>query len=139
MKMQWLPWIICFVAVDLAVTTLVIRRLLARRAQGGSPVASGAESSESAAGPAIPDIGRLREFTDAIHPRIGEIVQANWNGNPDSLPGALSLAIDEAEREARDRGLTLDRGLLKKLVETSLERHGVIKGSRLREALKKVA
>jgi hypothetical protein len=126
------PWIIAFVVVDLVVTALVVRHILVKRAAaGGNPATE--------EGVAIPDLGRLREFTDAIHPRIGEIVRANWSGDPMSLPGVLGLALAEADREARSRNLPLDRDILKKLVESSLAKHGVAKGSQLREALKQVA
>ena len=128
-----LPWIIAFVAIDLAVTVLVVRRLLARRA------AVLTLAADSRAPAALPSFGRLREFTAAMHPRIGEIVRANWSGDADALPTVLTQALDEVEHESRNFGLALDRDILKKLVEASLAQGGVTAGSQLREALKKVA
>jgi hypothetical protein len=128
------PWIIAFVVVDLVVTALVVRHILVKRAAA----AAGGNLTRDE-GAAIPDLGRLREFTDAIHPRIGEIVRANWSGDSMSLPGVLGLALEEADREARSRNLPLERDILKKLVESSLAKHGVARGAQLREALKQVA
>jgi len=131
---QIMPWIIAFVVFDIVVTALVLRHLLQKRAE--RTTAAGLVTDE---GVVIPDWRKLKTFTDAIHPRIGEIVRANWSGDDMSLPGVLAMALDEAEREARNHGLELDRDILKQLVESSLARHGVVKGSRLREALKQVA
>ena len=128
------PWIIAFVILDLVVTTIVVWRILAKRA-----AASAEAGAATDAGVSIPDIRQLRQFTDAMHPRIGEIVRANWSGDAASLPGVLGLALDEAEREARNRDLRFDRDILKKLVEISLSKHRVARGVELREALKKVA
>ena len=128
------PWIIAFVVLDIVVTALVLRHVFRKRAEARTE--AGIATDE---GVAIPDFGRLRAFTDVIHPRIGEIVRANWSGDDMALPGVLGMALEEAEREARNHGLPLDRDILKQLVQASLAKHGVAKGSRLREALKQVA
>ncbi len=128
-----MPWIVVFVVFDMVVTVLVIRHVLARRA------AAGDAAREGNARGALPDLRRIAGFTEAIHPRLGEIVRAHWSGDPMSLPGVLGIALDEAAREARERGLELDRDTLKRLVEASLAKHRVAKGGALREALKQVA
>jgi hypothetical protein len=123
------PWILVVIAVDIIVTTLVLRRVLARRAA-------------NQAGPAAPglfDIRKLRAFTDEIHPRIGEYVRANWSGQSDTLPGVLSAVLDDVSATANRMGLALDREVLKRVVESSLAKHGAAKSDVVREALKQVA
>ncbi len=135
-KNLWV-WMACVVAADVVVTAFLIARYLARQranaTAGGAPMAIGAASG------ALPSFLALRKFTDAIHPRIGELVRSSWSGDPDSLPTVLAMALDEAQREAQAQGLVLDRDLLKKVVELSVAKHHVTKGAVLREALEKVA
>jgi len=129
-----LLFIVVFAVVDLAVTTIIIRKLLARKA-AGQPI----PFLQAASRPSLSDVRGLREFTDAIHPRLGELVRSNWSGDEASLVTVLPMALDEADREAKSRGLTLDRIVLKKLVEASLARHRIAHGSQIREALQRVA
>ena len=126
-----LVWVLCVVAADIVVTTFVALRYVAKRrsAQGGSPAGSGAP----------PDLRVLSKFSEAMQPRIAEIVRANWNGDPDGLAPALSMAIEACEREARGQGLALDHDVFRKLIEMSVERNGIARGTTLREALKRAA
>ena len=105
----------------------------------GIALTLGAPAAIGGAPAAIPSFLALRKFSDVIHPRLGEMVRANWSGDADSLPTVLTMALEETEREARSQGLSLDRDLLKKVVELSLSKHHVTKGAVLHEALKKVA
>jgi hypothetical protein len=139
--MTWIAWV---VVADIVVTLFFIRRFLAKQkasaAGAGAPGASGnAPAAIGGATAAIPSIVALRKFSDAIHPRIGEIVRSSWNGDADALPSVLAMALAETEREARNQGLALDRDLLKKVVELSVSKHHVTKSDVLREALQKVA
>ena len=127
-------WIIAFVIFDLIITLVVIRAVMAKRATGLPITGEDAESHTP-----LPDFGQLKEYSDAIHPRLGELVRMQWSGDAESLVTVLPMALDLADREARARGLVLDRDILKKFVESSLAKHGIARGSQIREALKQVA
>jgi hypothetical protein len=110
------------------VTALVLRRVITRRIENAAGVPAGTL-----------DLSKIREFTETIHPRIGEYVRTNWSGQTEALPGVLAVILDQVEATAREKGLTFDRDTLKRLIETSLARHGVAKSGQIREALKQVA
>jgi|SRR5580765_439031 len=120
-------WILAVVAVDVVVGLLIIRRVLQRRrAGGGGPVIAGL------------DLRALREFADTVRPRVGEYVRTNWSGVPSDLPGVLGHLLDDLERDVKERGLPLNRGILKQLIERSL--HSLDIGrTEVREALKQIA
>lgn len=133
-------WIACVVVADVIVTLFFIRRFLARQKANASMAGVAAAPAAIGGGAAaIPSFVALRKFSDAIHPRLGEMVRANWSGDADSLPTVLTMALNETEREARNFGLNLDRDILKKVVELSLSKHHVTKSAVLHEALQKVA
>lgn len=138
MSKNLMVWIACVVAADLVVTLFFIARYLAKQ-KANLALSGGAPAAIGGAAAAMPSFLALRKFTDAIHPRLGELVRSSWSGDADALPPVLTMALDEAEREARSQGLTLDRDILKKVVEVSLAKHHVMKGAVLREALQKVA
>ena len=137
MPKDMMAWVACVVVADVVVTLFLIRRYLAR--QKALLGASGAPAAIGGAAAAIPSFLALRKFSDAIHPRIGEIMRSSWSGDADSLPTVLTMALDEAQREAQAQGLALDRDVLKKVVEMSVAKHHLAQGAVLREALQKVA
>jgi len=136
MKRSLLVWILCVVVADVAVTLFVIFRYMASRGTDRTP---GAAATIDKATTVLPNLGALRRFSETMHPRIGELLRSSWSGDPAALPSVLATALDEAEREARNQGLTLGRDVLKKLVEASVAKHGIAHGAVLREALKQVA
>lgn len=133
MKRSLLVWILCVVVADIAVTLFVVLRYMASRGTDVAP------ASIARAATQLPNLAALRKLTEDIHPRIGEIMRSSWSGEPTALPGVLAQALAETERAAREQGLTLDRHVLKKLVEASVAKHGIARGAVLREALKQVA
>ena len=126
--MPW--WVIAVVVADIAITLLLIRRALTRRSTPGVKLAGGLLSV---------DFRALRQFTEAAHPRIGDYVRANWSGSPTQLAEVLRALLDELERDAKHRGLELDRDVIKNLIGRSLDQHRIGRGSELKEALAKVA
>ena len=125
--MRW--WWIPIILADVAITLLVIRRVLARRA-----------AQPGATAPLLSlDFTAVRKFTDAAHPRIGDYVRANWSGVPDQLAVVLRELLDELEQDAKARGLALDRDVIKNLIGRSLDRHRIARGTEVRDALLKVA
>jgi hypothetical protein len=125
-------WLVPLIVLDLIVTAAVVIWIVRRRAAGlgGKP---------TALVPGMPDFAALKAFANASHPRIGEYVRANWSGIPDDLPQVLTRLLDVLEGDAKSHGLTLDRGVLKQLVESSLRTHRVGNGRAIGEALKRVA
>jgi hypothetical protein len=119
-------WLLPVIVADLVITSVVVWFVFARR---------GARADRMLDVP----FAALREFTDVVHPRIGEYVRANWSGMPDQLPRVLGSLLDEIERESRSRSLALDRGMLKLLLARSLASHGIGHGSDVRQALELVA
>jgi hypothetical protein len=122
-----MPWILAFAAVNTIVGFIIIARVLQRTRGGASgPVIAGL------------DLAALREFTDTVHTRVCEYVRSNWSGVPSDLPGVLGHLLDDLERDAKDRGLPLNRAVLKQMIQTSL--HSIDIGrAEVREALKQVA
>jgi len=121
-------WLAPLILLDLMVTAAVLWWVFRRRA--------GLSGKSYVAGI---DVGRLGEFTKAVHPRIGDYVRANWSGVPEQLPEVLRSLLDEIGREARSRGLGIDRDTLKLVLARSLAMHGIGQGAEIRHALEKVA
>ena len=122
-----LTWVVGFILLDIVVTLAVVAFVVKRRDSNGALMVGGL------------NIGAIRDYTDAIHPRIGEYVRSNWSGAPDQLPLVLENMLAEMDREARTHGLELDRDTLKKLLRASLASHKVAPGKNLDEALAHVA
>jgi len=120
-----LNWVIGVILLDIVVTLAVVT-FVVRRREGGMSVGG-------------LNITAVREFTDDIHPRIGEYVRANWSGVPEQLPPVLESMLAEMDREAHKHGLELDRDTLKKLLRASLASHRVVPGKSLDDALAHVA
>ncbi len=121
-------WIALFVGVDVVITVIVLRRNRAARAKAAQDP-----------GPVVLDLGRLRGFADAIHPRIGDYVRTNWSGEADALPGVLAEVVAQAAAEAHARGLDLDRKVIKRVVEHSIATHRLARSEVVREAMTRVA
>ena len=120
-----LPWLAAVVAVDLAISAYVIRRVLRKRI----PRANGENS------PTVftLDIRALRQFTQALHPRIGDYVRANWSGIPDDLPPVLEHLLGELETEARARFRSTRRITYAEIATstaTTAASHGSMEGRR---------
>jgi len=123
-----------FVIFDMAVTLAVVLFVLKRRGVFGGVLLP--------PGQGITDLGQVRALTQLAteqHDRIGDFVRANWSGIPAQLPGVLASLMDQLEGDARARGLTVNRELLKTVIATSLRKHRVAGDRELGEALAKVA
>jgi hypothetical protein len=85
------------------------------------------------------DLRALAAFTREKHPRIKEYLSANWSGAPEQLPHVLESLLAELDHDARERGLTLNREMLKSILASSVRAHRVVKTHDLGEAMKQVA
>uniref|UniRef100_A0A832I7T8 Uncharacterized protein n=1 Tax=Eiseniibacteriota bacterium TaxID=2212470 RepID=A0A832I7T8_UNCEI len=128
-------WIVLVVIADLIVTLAAVLWLRRRRAAHAA-ARPGAPAGRTAA---LPALGELRAFAEAAHARIGDHVRARWNGRDEDLPRVLRHLLDALEREARERGLPLDRAVLARTVEASLRKRGIAGGSALARALREAA
>jgi hypothetical protein len=121
-------WLLPVIAADLAITGVVVWFVFRRKGAGSN--------SRRIVGA---DFKALTAFTTAIHPQVGDYVRANWSGMPEQLPAVLRVLLDDLEREARQRGLHVDRPMLKLLLARSLAQHGIGNGTDVRHALDEVA
>ena len=85
------------------------------------------------------DFGKLRQFADDTHARIGEYMRCNYSGDPAMLPQVLGSLLTELESEARARELPVSREMLKALLIRSASAQQVARAGELREAMAKVA
>ena len=121
-------WLLPVIFADLAITGAVVWFVFRKKGAGSR--------NRQIVGA---DFKALTAFTTATHPRIGEYVRANWSGVPSQLPAVLRALLDELEKEARHRGLHVDRPMLKLLLARSLAGHGIGNGTDVRHALDEVA
>src|SRR6185503_13100025 len=121
-------WLLPVIAADLAITGVVVWFVFRKKGAGSN--------SRRIVGA---DFKALTAFTTATHPRIGEYVRANWSGVPSQLPVVLRTLLDDLERDAKQRGLHIDRPMLKLLLARSLASHGIGNGTDVRHALDEVA
>ena len=124
-------WLVPLIVLDLIVMVLVVAWVVQRRFNqaAGTPQAPGLFAG----------LRSMAHFANERHQRIGEYLRANWSGVPDELPRVLSPLLDELERDAQARGVTMDRALLKTLVATSIRYHKLGRDSDVQKALERVA
>src|SRR6516225_843513 len=58
-------------------------------------------------------LAKLRSFSDAIGPLTRDYLQANYGGNPDTLPDVLVELLAQIEQKAKEQQLELSRDTLK--------------------------
>lgn len=85
------------------------------------------------------DFRSLMELTKDKNPRISEYLRANWSGAPEHLPQVLGSLLTELETDARQRGMTIDRDLLKTVLAQMVRSHRIVRGNDLEQAMERVA
>jgi hypothetical protein len=123
-------WLIAFIILDLVITAVVIGLFVSGRLKLNVKI-EGAVSNVN--------FRELMEFTKDRHERIGEYIRANWSGAPEQLPSVLGTLLGELEQDARARGMTIDRTLLKSILASSVRQHHLTRGKELEQAMKQVA
>ena len=126
--------IVLFVLIQVLVIALVLRRVL--------KLSFSVKTTFQGLGPGPTTLDQLKavgDFAREQHQRIGEYMRANWSGFAEQLPSVITSLTDELERDAKAKGLTMNREFLKTMVASSLRAHKIGKGRELGEALKKVA
>jgi len=84
------------------------------------------------------DFTKLRAVSKLVHERVGDYMRANYGGNLDQLPQALSGLLPIADDVARSNGCTLDRHTLELLVKTSVASHRFATRAQVEAALERV-
>ena len=85
------------------------------------------------------DFGKLRQFADEAHLRVGEYMRGNYSGDPTMLPQVLGILLTELETQARARDLPVTREMLKALLLRSASTQHIARANELREAMAEVA
>jgi len=116
------PALAAFIALDLVVTTLILRKVAARGVRLGGV-----------------DFSRLRPLADAMHERVGSYLRANYSGQSEQLPQVLDALLPELRAIAREQGMEVDDDTLRAALVVSVSSHGLANPREMREALDKVA
>jgi len=85
------------------------------------------------------DSRALLGFIKDEQSRISEYLRANWSGSPEHLPQVLESLLGELDRDARERGVTIDREMLKTLLAQSVRAMRIVGGRDLEQAMERVA
>ena len=109
--------IAAFLVVDVVVLSVSVRRRLAQQGL---------------------DFTKLRAVSKLVHLRVGDYMRANYSGNPDQLPQALSGLLPIADEIARGSGCKLDSHTLELMVKTSIVSHRLATRPEVEAALERV-
>lgn len=131
---NWTVPIVLFVLFDLLVMVLVLKKVVKVRVQLTTYV-----NKMGNAPTTLEQLRALGDFARGEHDKIGEYMRASWSGFAEQLPSVITSLLEVLERDAKDKGLTLDRDVLKSMLASSLRAHKIGKGRELAEALKQVA
>ena len=125
-----LQWVVWFIVADLVITGVVIYLVMSGRLKMNVGFKLGQDGVSFPA---------LMSLTKDSHPRIGEYLRANWSGAPEHLPQVLESLLGELERDARQRGMTVDRDTLKTMLASSVRSHRLVRGGDLEDAIQRIA
>ena len=123
-------WIVAFIIADIVITIAIVTFVIARRLKLDVNVQA------QAGGVPFRDLLKL---TRDWHPKIGEHLRVNWSGDPEQLPQVLATLLDELARDARTRGIAVERTTLKSVLASSVRSHRMVRGADLGRAMARVA
>ena len=127
---SWTLPLVLFVLFDVLVMVLVLKKVIKIRLNVMTQI-NGVTT--------LDQLRALGDFSRQEHDKIGEYMRANWSGFAEQLPSVITSLLELVDRDAKDKGLTLGRDVLKSMVANSLKAHKIGKGRELGEALKQVA
>ena len=116
-----------FVTFDILVTSTVLVVVLRRRRALAGLDGAGL------------DPGKVADIRREVESRTREYLQANWSGDPSTLPVALTSLLDSLDADLRERGTPIERMQLRIMVGRVIEAGGMAKGHDVREAMRLVA
>jgi hypothetical protein len=82
---------------------------------------------------------KSRALAAEAHDLASNYIRANYSGNPDDLPAVLEQLLVQLDQRARERGITLERPMLKVVLVQSLRPEDGVPMADLQAALRKVA
>jgi hypothetical protein len=129
-----LRFLIPFIIIDLIVMVIILRRVLKLKVEVTTNFVNAGHGPVT-----FEQLKAIGQFAREEHAKIGEYMRANWSGFAEQLPSVIIALLDQLERDARAKGLTLDRDVLKPMLASSLRAHKIGRGRELSEALKLVA
>lgn len=118
-------WFALIAAADIVVTALVVLFVIRRRGD-----------LSSLAGP---ELQKAIALSREMPAEVEQYLDANWNGDPVSLPGVLTALLDRFEERAREAGATLGRERLKQMLVPMVTAKGRASAHDVREAMRQVA
>ena len=127
-------WLVPFLVLDLIVAIAVLMAVVKIRLTGVVLSLNHVKSITS-----LDQLRVVEAFALEQHQRIGEYMRANWSGIPEQLPSVIMALLDELERDARGKGLAIERDAMKAMLASSLRAHHVGSGNERSEAFKRVA
>jgi hypothetical protein len=111
-----------FVVVDAVVVYVVLKRVLERRA-----------------GLRGAGLGEIARFAHVAAEETKLYMEANYGGDPSTLPGALSGLVDRLAERAGEQGMSLDRDTLKQFAATAVVSLRLARSGDVRAALASVS
>jgi hypothetical protein len=82
---------------------------------------------------------KSRAFAADARELAGNFVRANYSGNPDDLPALVEQLLAQLDQKANERGLKLERPMLKLVLAQAVRAEDGVPASDLNAALRKVA
>ncbi|MGH7741454.1 MAG: hypothetical protein ACRENS_05465 [Candidatus Eiseniibacteriota bacterium] len=85
------------------------------------------------------NLEKSRAFAAEARGLAGNFIRANYSGNPDDLPALLEQLMVQLEQKASERGMKLQRPMLKLILAQALRAEDGVAMSDLNNAMRKVA
>jgi hypothetical protein len=117
-------FILVAVLIDAAITIVVLRAVL-KKMGFLQLFRAGLEKS--------------RALASETRDLVGNYVRANYSGNPEDLPALLQQLMVQIDQKACERGLKLERPMLKLLLAQALRAEDGVPMNDVQNALRKVA
>lgn len=84
-------------------------------------------------------LDKVRALSAEAQELVGNYVRANYSGNPDDLPALIEQLLVQLDQKARERGITLERPMLKVILAQTLRAVDGVPMNDVQAALRKVA
>ena len=82
---------------------------------------------------------KSRAFAAEAREIAGNYLRANYSGNPDDLPELLEQLLTQLDQKANERGMKLERPMLKLMLAQALRAEDGVSMTDLNSAMRKVA
>jgi hypothetical protein len=117
-----------FIVVDVMVVYVVLKRVLAQRLGQTGAGAGG-----------LPGLAGLARFASEAAAETKSYLGANYSGDPSSLAMVMQGLVDRLAQRANERGMALDRGVIKQFAATAVISLKAAKAQDVRAAIESVS